>query len=139
MNVRVCKYVLVLHLLLICVFEVKAIDVNSAIDLKNLLGDKAMLKGTTVTVNSNITIKETIVIKDSSIDLVVLEGVTLTIDKTEEEGEAIGIHVNGNNAFLTIKGNGVIEVKAAKGKKGKDESSGWKVPEKGGNGYNSRS
>lgn len=138
MNVRVCRYVLVLHLLLICVFEVKAIDVNSAIDLKNLLGDKAMLKGTTVTVNSNITIKETIVIKDSSIDLVVLEGVTLTIDKTEEEGEAIGIHVNGNNAFLTIKGNGVIEVKAAKGKKGKDESSGWKVPEKGGNGYNSR-
>lgn len=138
MNMRICKYILVLFLLLIHVYVVKAINVNSAIDLKNLFGEKAILMGTTVTLKSNITINQTIVIKDNSITLVVPEGVTLTIDKTGVEEEAIGIHVNGSNAFFTIKGNGIIEVKAAKGKKGKDESSGWKVPEKGGNGYNSR-
>lgn len=118
MKKHIWRWVLLLVAVVLSDAVSMAVNINSALELKNALGNEASISGNIVTLNSDKTISETLNILDGEMTLVIPEGVTLTADFSNIKGDAIAINVNGSGVNFVLKGGGVLNAIAKKGDDG---------------------
>ena len=113
MKKHIWRWVLLLVAVVLSDAVSMAVNINSALELKNALGNEASISGNIVTLNSDKTIYETLNILGGEMTLVIPEGVTLNVDRTSEKTHAKAFYISGGNFRVT--GGGSVIIKARNG------------------------